>query len=184
MPRAGLTPERIADVAAALIDSDGLDSLTVARLADHFDVKPPSLYHHVEGVDEVIDLVAVQTVEQLAETCRSAAMGRSGVDALRALAAAYRDFARARPGTYPLTQVVSTGDAWQAASGRALEPFLACLSGMGVEGDDAIHAIRGLRSALHGFILLENSGGFGIDLPVDVSFDRLVSVVVEGIAPV
>jgi hypothetical protein len=44
-----------------------------------------------------------------------------------------------------------------------------------LEGDDAIDAIRALRSALHGFVLLETGGGFGLPVDVDRSFERLVA---------
>lgn len=182
MGRAGLTRERIVEAAATAIDSDGLHSLTIARLADSFGVRPPSLYHHVGGIEDVIDGVAVRTVDALADTCREAAMGRAGADALRAVAATYRRFAGDHPGTYPLTQVVRTGEDWQAASRRALEPFLACLAGMGIEGDNAIHAIRLIRSALHGFAELENRGGFGIEVPIEDSFRLMVDAVLSGIA--
>lgn len=184
MGRAGLTPERIVESAAAIIDDDGLHSLTIARLADHFGVRPPSLYHHVGGIEDVIDGVAVRTVDKLADTCREAAMGRAGTAGLRAVAGAYRRFASEHPGTYPLTQVVRPGDAWQAASRRALEPFLACLASMGIEGDSAIHAIRVIRSGLHGFAELEGREGFGLEVPIDDSFRLLVDTLLSGIAAV
>lgn len=41
---------------------------------------------------------------------------------------------------------------------------------MGVVGDEAIHAIPALRSALHGFVLLELTGGFDLDVSIDASF--------------
>ena len=48
------------------------------------------------------------------------------------------------------------------------------LVGYELRGDDAIDAIRALRSALHGFVMLETAGGFGLPVDVDRSFDRLV----------
>jgi hypothetical protein len=43
-----------------------------------------------------------------------------------------------------------------------------------LEGDDAVHAVRAIRSALHGFVDLERSGGFAMDVSLDASFERLV----------
>ena len=57
----------------------------------------------------------------------------------------------------------------------------AVLRGYGLEGDDAIHATRGIRSALHGFAALETGWGFGIPLPIDESFDRLVAMLDRGL---
>jgi hypothetical protein len=55
------------------------------------------------------------------------------------------------------------------------------LAGSGREGDDLIHAVRALRSAVHGFAALEASGGFGLDVDPDVSFSRLVDALARGI---
>ena len=45
-------------------------------------------------------------------------------------------------------------------------------------GDDAIDAIRALRSMLHGFVSLEAGGGFGLPVDIERSFGRLVGAVV------
>ncbi|WP_425414645.1 TetR/AcrR family transcriptional regulator C-terminal domain-containing protein [Pseudonocardia spinosispora] len=52
-----LTIERIVDAAVALLDEEGIDRLTMRRLADRLGVGAPSLYWHVDTKDDVIDLV-------------------------------------------------------------------------------------------------------------------------------
>jgi hypothetical protein len=44
---------------------------------------------------------------------------------------------------------------------------------------DAVHAIR---ATLHGFVALEAGGGFGLPEDVDESFERLVAMLVSGLA--
>jgi len=58
----------------------------------------------------------------------------------------------------------------------------ATLRGYGLEDDDAVHAARIVRAALHGFATLEAGGGFGIPLDIDESFARLVAVLDDGLA--
>ena len=55
------------------------------------------------------------------------------------------------------------------------------MRGYGFEGDDAIHAVRIVRAALHGFAALETGEGFGIPLDVDDTFARLVDVLDRGL---
>jgi AcrR family transcriptional regulator len=182
MARAGLTTARVVDAASELVDRDGVDQLTIARLAADLGVKPPSLYNHVDGLHRLVGEIGIKAVRSLSSTCRSAAMGRAGVDALGAVAGAYRAWARAHPGLYPLTQRPRLDDpAWAAASEDLLESVLAVLTGYGLEGTEAIHATRMIRSALHGFILLEIEGGFGLAVDVDDSFQRLVDIVDQGL---
>jgi hypothetical protein len=60
------------------------------------------------------------------------------------------------------------------ASRKALAPVFHLLEGMGCRGDEAIHAIRAMRSAVLGFTLLESSGGFGLPTDLDESFRWMV----------
>jgi len=48
------------------------------------------------------------------------------------------------------------------------------LAGYGLTGDDAIDATRAMRSALHGFVSLEQAGGFGLPVDIDHSYSQLV----------
>jgi len=56
------------------------------------------------------------------------------------------------------------------------------LAAYDLHGDDAIDAIRALRSTLHGFISLEAGGGFGLKVDIDRSFERLVRGIVVAFA--
>jgi hypothetical protein len=146
-------------------------------------VRSPSLYNHIDGLEGLEREIALGGVDQLAEVCRTAVMGRSGADALRAMAHAYRDFARSQPGVYALTQVARPQDSeYEAKAERALEPVFAVLAGFGLDGEDLIHAARALRAALHGFTLLEVQGGFGLDVDVDASFEWMVATLEGGLA--
>ncbi len=182
MGRAGLTPGGIADTAADLLDR-GVP-LTLARVAEELAVRPPSLYNHIDGLEGLVRLVALDGLEELAEVCRTAVMGRAGSDALHGLAAAYREYARAHPGVYPLTQVTRPGDPdYEQRAARILEPVFALLTGFGLGGDDLIHAARAVRSALHGFVTLESWSGFGLEIDLDRSYRWMVAALERGLTP-
>ncbi|MBA2637496.1 MAG: helix-turn-helix transcriptional regulator [Solirubrobacterales bacterium] len=53
MPRAGLSPNVLVDEAALLVDEHGLEALSLSALADRVGVRPPSLYKHVAGADDL-----------------------------------------------------------------------------------------------------------------------------------
>jgi AcrR family transcriptional regulator len=177
VPRAGLTPAVVVEEAARLADEVGLDRLTLAKVANQLGVTLPSLYKHVPGLDGLRRLLALRGVRELTAAMTAAAVGRSGADALRATAAAYRDYARAHPGPYAASlRAPDPGDAeYQAAADGAVALFLAILEGYGLTGDRAIHATRVARSALHGFVAIEAAGGFGLPHSVAGSFDQLVA---------
>lgn len=175
MPRAGLTPDRVVDAAADLVDRLGLDQLTLAAVATHFDVAVPSLYKHVGGIDDLHGRLAVLAVDELGARL-AAAIDGPGQDPLHALAVAYRDHAAAHPGRYAATvRAPAPGDTELLhASEAVLATVLAVLADYGIAGDDAIDAARTVRSSLHGFVSLELAGGFGLARDVDRSFAALV----------
>lgn len=176
MPRAGLNRERVVAEAARLADAVGYQRLTLAGVAERCGVRLPSLYKHVEGIEDLRRLLAARAVRELADELGRSAMGRSEGDALRAMAGAYRDYGRRHPGRYAATLRAPDpeDEALQTAAGSVLEVVFAILAGYGVTGDDAVDATRAVRSALHGFVALEAAGGFGLPHDVDRSFARLV----------
>ena len=183
MPRAGLSTAAVVAAAAEIADAEGLDRLTLARVAATAGVRTPSLYNHVESLDDVRRRVALLALRDLADALRDAAVGRAGDDALVAMADAYRAYARRHPGRYAATQrAPAEGDeAMRAAATGAVDVVLAILRGYGLEGDDAIHAARAVRSALHGFVALEAGGGFGIPVDLDESYERMVRALARGL---
>ena len=183
MPRRGLTRAAVVETAARVADRDGYDALTLGAVAAEAGVRPPSLYNHVDGLAGLRRELALAGLAELGERLRDAAVGRAGADALLALAAAYRAYARDHPGVYgALQRAPGPGDDEVAAAGaRLLEPVFAVLRGYGLEGHAAIHAARALRSAMHGFVELERVGGFGIDLDLDESYRFLMGSVAAGL---
>ena len=183
MPRAGLDSEAVVSAAAELADQAGLDGVTLAGLAARLGIRPPSLYAHVDGLADLRARLGARGARELAAAVQAAAAGRAGRDALAAVASTYRDYARAHPGTYAAMQRAPDQPGDLAAAGRELiDVLLAVLGGYRLRGDDAIHAVRGIRAALHGFVSLEREGGFGLPLSLDQSYDRLIEVLDAGLA--
>jgi AcrR family transcriptional regulator len=179
----GLDPARVVDEAARIADAEGLPALTLARVAGELGVRPPSLYNHVDGRAGLVRSVALLGLRELTARLRDAAVGRAGRDALTATARAYRDYALAHPGRYAATVTApAPGDEEHvAAAGETVDVVLAVLRGWDLDGDEAIHAARVFRSAVHGFVVLEAAGGFGIPLDLDASFDRLIATLSTGL---
>jgi len=176
MPRMGLTRDRVVREAALVADQVGLERLTMASVAQRLGVSLPGLYKHIENLDGLKRDLAVLAVGELTTAMSAAAAGRSGRDALHAIANAYRTYAAQRPGRCAASvRAPEPGDAEHIAAGRAaVAIFLGVLSGYRLDDADAIDAVRCIRVALHGFVTLEAAGGFGLPQSVDATFARLV----------
>jgi AcrR family transcriptional regulator len=179
VPRAGLSPDAVTEAAAALADEIGFDRLSMGLVAERLGVKTPSLYNHVANLADLGHRIAVLAAVELGDALRDASQGRAGGDALVAVAGAMRDYVKQHPGRYAAgNRVPPTGpdDPLTIASGRMLAPLAAVLRGYGLDPEQDVHALRMLRSALHGFATLEVEGGFRFTTDVDESFAWTVGV--------
>ena len=137
---------------------------------------PPSLYKHVAGLDDLLLRVTTLSVRRLTDRLAKAALGRSGRQALLAIAHAYRSYAVEHAGIYALTQADARSEspALRAEIARALEVLTAVVEGYRVPDDLSKHATRMVRAGLHGFADIEARGGFQLSHSVNESFDVLV----------
>ncbi|MGD9696055.1 MAG: TetR/AcrR family transcriptional regulator [Thermoleophilia bacterium] len=186
MPRAGLTADRVVAEAADLADRSGLDSLTLAALADRLGIRVPSLYKHVDGLGGVQRELAVLGVRGLIDAVSAATVGRSGPDALRECCRAVRGYAHRHPGRYAAIQrAPDRADPaereFAELGDRLVGLLLDVLRGYDLTGDDCIHAARTLRSAVHGFVAIERLGGFGLPADVDASFEVVLDMLDAGL---
>jgi AcrR family transcriptional regulator len=177
MPRAGLTPDAVVEVALALIDEKGLEALSLAAVAERAGVASPSLYKHVGGLADLRMLMSVRIMQQTRIIFAEAVMGRSRDDAVAALMRAYRAYVLKNPARYALVPLNPLREPRQAEAGReALGVFYAVIRGYDLEDTEATHAIRRMRAAAHGFATLEAGGGFGMPEDIETSYNELIKM--------
>jgi len=185
-PRANLTKQTVVQAAAELVNTEGTAALSLGRLAKELGIRTPSLYNHVDGLPGLMQELSILNAQNLAERISEAAIGRSGPEAIRAVMQAMRSYIKDSPGLY-LSTLRSSGTQTEInpelekEEARSVKVGIAVMASFGLEGEEAVHALRGLRSLVHGFTTLEVSGGFGIPLDLDESFTRLVNLSVAGL---
>lgn len=177
-PGPALTREQVIEAALGVVDAEGPEALGTSRVARALGIRPPSLYHHFDGNDALRLAVAVAGWERLVAALPPVEGDLAA--SLAAYAAAYRAFALDHPALYRVMTETpfDPGDAdLLAVTAKGMQR----LAGLGLLGDDALHAIRGLRAALHGYVHLEVSGQVRLPVSSDESFDWLVDRVVAAI---
>jgi AcrR family transcriptional regulator len=182
-PRPGLDEASVLRAAAAIVDREGWEALTLARLASDLDVRTPSLYNHVTGLEGVRSGLATMGARELRDRLARAVIGKSGDEAVFALAEAYRRFSREHPGLYAASLRAPRTDEpeYERVSAEILLVVHAVLARYRLDDVAEVHAIRALRSMLHGFISLELAGGFGMPVNIEESFHVLVCLFIVGV---
>lgn len=173
----------ILQTATELVDEHGLDQLSIGLLAEKLEVRPPSLYNHLDGLSGLKQKLAIQGVRKLHEHMLQAAVGRSGDDAIREISKAYIQFVRLHPGLYDASTRFPNADdkELQQAQEAVVQLVVQVLQAYNLKDGMAIHMVRGLRSILHGFTSIEQVGGFGMPLDINKSFSILINTFIEGI---
>ena len=99
VPRRGLDREQVVDAAVAIADADGLEAVTLARVAAELGVRSPSLYNHVDGHAGLLrgGRGALDRASWR-RRCAAPRPGASGDDAIMAVAQAHRAYVARAPG--------------------------------------------------------------------------------------
>ena len=184
--RTRLTKTAVVQAAAELINEEGASALSLHRLAEKLDIRTPSLYNHVDGLPGLQRDLAIMNARLLADRLSTAAIGKSGIDLFMSVAQAFRSYVKEYPGLYLSTLRASGKREIQDENlvheeERALRVGLAVMASLGLQREDAIHALRAFRSMVHGFATLEVAGGFGLPEDCDESFRRMVASLVVGL---
>ena len=182
--RVGLDQASVGEAAARLVDEEGIEQLSLGRLAERLGVCTPSLYNHVAGVPGLKHDLALYCLRDLLNRVTRATIGKSRTEAIVALADAYRAYARETPGRYALTlQAPDPGEReLEAMAQQIVDVVIAVLAPYKLSEEEAIHAIRSLRSIVHGFSSLEVAGGFCMPVDLDASFHWLITLFIAGLS--
>ena len=153
-PRAdGLTLERILDAALDLVDREGLDALTMRRLAAALGCAHTSLYRHVESHDEVLVLL----VDRVLGEIRMPAVAAGATPRSRA-ETALREYRRTLLEHPALTPAFLRGQLLGPNALRRREEALTLLAEVGVSRPVAALAYLSLTHFVIASAVFESSG--------------------------
>ncbi|MEV6345831.1 TetR/AcrR family transcriptional regulator C-terminal domain-containing protein [Actinoplanes sp. NPDC051851] len=152
-----LSRRRIVEVASALIDAEGLDALSMRRLATELGVQGPSLYHHFATKAEIVDAVAESVVAQVDIGVFADCDWR---EALRLWAKSYHAVLAAHPGIVP---VLATGPGRRPAGLAMAEAVYGALIDAGWSRGRATHIGALMRYLITGSALGSFALGFDAD---------------------
>jgi AcrR family transcriptional regulator len=171
-----LSRDAIVNAALTFLDREGWDALTINALAIQLGTKGPSLYNHVDSLEDLRRTVRMRVVGDIIGMLNTVGDGRTRDDAVVSMASAYRSYAHHHTGRYSaFTRMPLGGDdpEYTEATRAAAGPVIAVLASYGLDGEDAFYAALEFWSAMHGFVLLEMTGVMnGID--TDAVFTDMV----------
>lgn len=147
--RAGLSRDRVLEVARELARSEGLEHLTMRRLASELGVTPNAIYSHVPDKATLVDMVLDSLLDDVD------AAGAEKMEPRQGLIYLMRDSRRMLlEHADVLPQLFSRPMRGPHAS-RLAEVMLQLLARMGVEGQAAVSGLRSLLTFTIGSVALD-----------------------------
>lgn len=180
-----ITRETILETARSLIEAQGVEKLSLHKLASELGVTAPSLYRYVRNKTELLQAVNALTIQALFAALDAAMDAQMPLqDRLLALAWAYRRFALAYPATYDLaftnTLAEMQSEADLSESGiLAIQRVVGELSGEAL----SLPALRGIWALIHGFVVLEMNGQFRRGGDLEEAFEIAMRAYLRGWLP-
>ncbi|WP_457101123.1 TetR/AcrR family transcriptional regulator [Microbacterium sp. P5_E9] len=175
--RSPLTQDRVLETATVIADREGIDALTMRRLADDLGVEAMSIYYHLPNKDAILDGLVERTFAEI-ET-EVGGFGAQGPDvpwahSLRARILGARRVMLRHPW---VPQVMESRSTLGPTMARYVDGGVAIMHAGGVSFDLIHHALHALGSRLYGFtqeLRMDSSSSDGSSTP---SEDELASMI-------
>jgi AcrR family transcriptional regulator len=205
--RAKTTDEAILDVAARLLETGGLEALTMQAVAAEVGVRAPSLYKRVRDRAALVRAVQEDAAAELRAELADAAGGSDPRADLIAMADTFRAFAHRRPGAYGLL-FAALPDEMRIApetNQAAVAPVLTTLAALASRSDrggakrraksgakggaksgakgieEPLDAARLFVAFAHGFLTMELAGAFRLGGDIDRAWRMGVATIVDAV---
>ena len=159
-PRAGeetLTRGRILSAALALVDEEGMEALSMRRLAKELGVDPMAIYHHLPNKRALLSAIIERVFSEMRVPEPEGVGGWR--ERVRAWARAFREVARAHPRLVP--HLASYPEAAAEATLESTEELYAAFEAAGMAPRQIVGAVGVVVDYLIGFALAEASGAVG-----------------------
>jgi TetR/AcrR family tetracycline transcriptional repressor len=153
--RPGLTREAVVARALEIGTAEGLEAVSLRRLAQDFGVTPMALYRHVRDKQDLINAMTEVVLEGIDVTA-GAGLEMTWTERIRVAIDNYKGQLDARPLALPLS-IAYNGEG-PPSFWRVLEHLLAILLDAGFARREAIVLIRMISNLLAGYLLLLQQG--------------------------
>ncbi len=183
MPKNNISEELIIETSAHISNEIGLDNLSLKIVAEELNIKPPSLYNHISGLDNIKEKLMIYGWKQIENKMIDSAVGVAGYEALKNMCYAFYDYATNNKGVFAAMLWYNKYETQENNNStvRLFELLFKVMKALDISEDNINHSIRTLRGFLEGFSLLVNNNAFGNPISIKESFDLSLEIIMNGI---
>lgn len=182
MARACLDKKIVVEKAAQLANKIGIDNVQLKTLAESLNIQPPSLYNHINGLDDLYHELMLYGWRNMEHRMVEAVADSVGYTAWEAICRAFYKYATENPGVFSamLWYNKYENDESRNVTEKLFSICFHITSSLNISEENGNHLIRTFRAFLEGFCLLVNNNAFGHSLLVEDSFNLSLKVLITG----
>lgn len=178
-----ISPEIILDKVEKCFVGLRWQDISMGQVAKKIKIKPPSLYHHFEGIEDLRRQLTLRSLQHFYDFLKNETNKGLDKNKLELFAHAYRSFAHQYPLYFDCAQfgISSQDDDLMQAAEQVVYLAAETLKIYKIAPIKITHVIRILRSSLNGFIELEMNAGFQMTEDVNKTFAELITFLKAGL---
>lgn len=178
-----ITPEIILDKVEKSFVGLRWQDISMGQVAKKIKIKPPSLYHHFEGIEDLRRQLTLRSIQHFYNFLKNESHKGLDKNKLEIFAHAYRNFARQYPLYFDCAQfgISSQDEDLMQAAEQVVLLAIETLKIYKIAPTKITHVVRILRSSLNGFIELEMNNGFQMTEDVNMTFTELIAFLETGL---
>jgi AcrR family transcriptional regulator len=150
-PRQKLSRDKIVEAALRVMDAEGLEAVSMRRVAREVGVEAMSLYHHVNDKDDLLQGVC----DKIMGSFEFPDEGGTWDERMRAGARSWRRLLQAHPDIMRLFAVTHGPSPTSPASLRPTEFALRMIRDAGISDRDTVQAFHAFGGYIQGFVMME-----------------------------
>jgi AcrR family transcriptional regulator len=148
--RPTLTREAIVEAAISVADAEGIDAVSIRRIATELGVRPMSLYTHIDRKEDLFDLMGDEIIGEVLVSEEELAVGWR--EALTSIANREREMI----GRHPWVNELMGRKMWIGPNAlRHMEQSLAALDELGLDLERGLQIVRAVDQYMFGYVSME-----------------------------
>lgn len=178
-----VTRAAVIETASDIADKEGLNKVSLKAVAEKLDIRTPSLYNHINSLDDLLREVAHQGMRVMNDRMIKAAIGTFGDNAIKAVSIEYLNYMIEHPGIYETIQWAT----WHGTeeTGEIFNSYLSLLTTLirsyNFKSDYTNEILKLLTGVLHGYTSLQLRYAFTAPDLVRKELEDTIDTVLLGI---
>ena len=165
------TKEAVIKATSDLADEKGLNNVSLKAVAQKLNIRTPSLYNHIESLDNLLLEVAHNGMRDMNERMMKIAVGKMGKEAIKLVSIEYLNYMIEHPGTEETATIFN----------NYLSLLTTLIQSCSLNKDKTLEILNMLTGIIHGYTTLQLGNAFSASDKVRFELAEAIDTLLVGI---